>query len=154
MEIVHKSYSVDRRVGLIACAGGLLWLALLGCQATQPMPHLKCIYLTGVEHRWQAEYELQNGERLSVGPDLHVPVGCTFVFVLTSQDFIYTMAIPDLGVKEIAVPELEFRVPMEPTHRGKFALVGQELCGVAGPNGGGRLIVESPAEFKAWFARQ
>lgn len=154
MGIVHKSYLADRRVGLIASAGGLLCLALLGCQTPQPMPQLKCIHLTGVEHQWQAEYELQNGDRLSVGPDLHVPVGRAFVFVLTSQDFIYTMAIAEFGVKEIAVPELEFRISMEPMQCGEFPLIGQELCGVSGQNGRGRLIVEPPAEFQAWLAQQ
>lgn len=144
-----------RRAGLIASAGGWLLLVLLGCQAPQPIPQLKCIHLTGMEHQWQAEYELHSGDNLdALAPDLHVPVGQAVELILTSKDYIYTMAIPEFRVKEIAVPDLEFRISIYPLHCGEFPLIGQELCGVPGQAGRGRLIVESPAEFNAWFARQ
>jgi heme/copper-type cytochrome/quinol oxidase subunit 2 len=152
--IVYSPRLDDQRAKLLASAVGLFLPLLLGCQAPQPMPQVKCIHFTGTEHRWQAEYELQSGDRLLAGPDLHVPVGSPVVFILKSNDYIYTIAIPAFGLKEIAVPDLEFRMSMCPLHSGEYPLIGQELCGLPGQEGPGRLIVEPAEDFEAWFDQQ
>ena len=88
------------------------------------IPEPLCIRPTGTEHRWRAEYPAADGtfSRSApwfIDPDLHVPVGTSVVFILKSNDYIYTLAIPEFGVKEIAVPELEFRMAFRPMHVGK-----------------------------------
>ncbi|MEO8268220.1 MAG: hypothetical protein ABI557_00790 [Aureliella sp.] len=126
---------------------------LLGCNALLPIPQPLYIHLTGTEHQWQAEYSSRSGDRILVGSDLHVAEGYPVVFILNSTDYIYTMAIPEFELKEIAVPKLEFRMALIPMRSGVFPLVGEELCGLPGQDGPGRLIVESPSEFRAWFDR-
>lgn len=151
---VGNNYCLENRCTELSLRAAWLCLPLLlGCHAPQPIPQPLFIHLTGTEHQWHAEYLGSNGDRILVGPDLHVPVGYPVVFVLQSTDYIYTMAIPEFGLKEIAVPELEFRMSLRPMRSGVFPLIGEELCGLPGEDGPGRLIVEPLSEFQPWFDR-
>ncbi len=132
----------------------MLAALLCGCHPARQLPEPLTIYLTGTEHLWQAEYALVHGPPLKVGPELHIPVDWPVVFVLKSNDYIYMLAIPAFGLKEIAVPELEFRMSLRAQEGGEYPLVGEELCGLSGQAGPGRLIVESRSQFQAWFERQ
>lgn len=132
-----------------------MWVLILcGCQPARVLPQPLVIHLTGTEHLWQAEYVLEDGQSLRVGPELHVPVDWPVEFVLESNDYIYTLAIPAFGLKEIAVPELEFRMSLRAEKSGVFALIGEEMCGLPGEAGPGQLVVESLESFRAWFERQ
>jgi cytochrome c oxidase subunit 2 len=119
--------------------------------ATEAIPDPFHIQLTGTEHRWRVSYPGMGAaaDRLSRGPDLHLPVDANVVIVLKSTDYIYTVSIPDLGLKEIAVPDLEFRLEFRSTKVGVYDLIGEEMCGEPGREGPGRLIVEPRERFLA-----
>lgn len=86
--------------------------------------------------------------------DVHVPLQTDVVFVLNSKDYVYTLAIPQCGLKEIAVPELEFRMKFNLANAGKFDLVGDELCGDPfHEQRQGHLIVEPVDKFCSWLER-
>jgi heme/copper-type cytochrome/quinol oxidase subunit 2 len=122
------------------------------------------IQLTGTEHRWKVEYlagdplsnhtVVADGDDAPAGYDVHVPVGSNVVLVLRSNDFIYTLEIPELGLKEIAVPALEFRMTFCLEQAGTFSLVGEELCEAPEGLGMGRLVVEPRADFLTWLRSQ
>ncbi len=151
----------------------MLWLCLAaGCESQRPativhheaaaggeiVPEPLYIQLTGTKHRWQAEYlscgSFSKKNLVQSGPDLHVPVDTNVVLILKSTDYIYMLAIPEFGMKEIAVPELEFRMTFRPMEAGQHPLIGEELCGgVPGRDGPGQIIVEPRAEFLAWLRR-
>ncbi len=111
------------------------------------------IELTGTDHRWRMEYSGIQGAALKpmfleTGSDLYVPVGTRILLALQSTDYIYTLAVPDFGIKEIAVPRLEFTMEFLPTELGKHELVGDELCGGLRGKAPGRLIVEPVSNFQ------
>jgi heme/copper-type cytochrome/quinol oxidase subunit 2 len=114
------------------------------------------IEVTGTNHRWQARYEYTAG-RWSQGGDqtfgepIHVPCGAAIVIVLKSTDFVYLFAVPQLGLREIAVPDLEFRIEFRPSEVGRFSIVGQRLCAESPAILPAELVVESPEEFSAWL---
>jgi heme/copper-type cytochrome/quinol oxidase subunit 2 len=82
---------------------------------------------------------------------IHVPLGAKIVFVLKSIDYVYTFSLPHYGLKEIAVPSLEFKMELRPAEAGKFALVGKQLCG--DPHDlQGHLVVEPADRFLTWLA--
>ncbi len=117
------------------------------------------IQLAGTEHRWQAEYLSLKGSSCGTfvelsESDIHVPIGSRVIFILKSNDYIYTLAIPAFGLKEMAVPDLEFRMQMRPIQCGQYAIVGEEPCGRSGQEGPGLLIVESLADYDEWVGRQ
>jgi heme/copper-type cytochrome/quinol oxidase subunit 2 len=82
---------------------------------------------------------------------LLVPLNTTVVLTLKSRDFVYSLSIPKFGVKEVAVPNLEFQMRFRPIQSGRFALEGDELCGdphVAMP---ANLVVLSQRRFAIWL---
>ena len=83
---------------------------------------------------------------------LHAPRGARLRLELTSTDFLYTLAFPHVGKKEIAVPDLTFHLEFDVTETGVFEMRGDQFCGFQHPDLIGTLVVESPEEFQSWLA--
>ena len=83
--------------------------------------------------------------------DVHIPVQTDVVLVLRSEDYVYTLALPQFGLKEIAVPTLEFRLDFRPPDAGRFPLLGDQLCGDPHPDLQCGLVVESRDQFLKWL---
>jgi len=79
-----------------------------------------------------------------------LPLGTKIILVLKSTDYVYTFAIPEQGLKEIAVPALEFRMGLRPTKARELKLVGEGLCGDPHTEVPGRLIFDSQPLFLKW----
>lgn len=114
------------------------------------------IDITGRHKQWHIQYpgcdervvkDIAGGP----APEIHLPTDANVVLVLRSADFIYTLAMPTYAVKEIAVPELEFRVEFHTAGSGRFDLKGDELCGDPCPELNGSVVVEPRAEFARWL---
>ena len=88
----------------------------------------------------------------SVG-ELSLPVGAEVVIDLRSDDFIYVFSCPDLGLKEIAVPDLEFSLSFTVDRPGEFNLLMDPMCGFRLPPGEtmGRIKVASARDFHQWL---
>lgn len=127
--------------------------------AVASIPDPLFIQLTGTEHQWRAAYPMIDGalpaiDERQAGYQLHVPLDTEVVLILKSMDYIYTLAIPELGLKEIAVPDLEFRMTFRPTSAGQYPLIGEELCGQPGRDRPRQLVVESRKQFLAWLGQK
>ena len=111
------------------------------------------IEITGEDCRWNVRYPGPDG-RLGTpddrrgGPDLHLPVDVPARVRLHSNDFVYTFALPDLGLQEIAVPELEFVLALRPDAAGRYRLRGDPMCGRTYPDLQGVLVVDSESRFR------
>jgi len=105
------------------------------------------IEVTGNDHRWEVRYP----GAVRTGRSGHVPVATHVIFVLKSKDYVYTLGIPQYGLKEIAVPDLEFQMEFRPSAAGRFSLLGQELCGDPDGDFQGQLIVEPRDQFARWL---
>lgn len=114
------------------------------------------IQITGSRDGWHVRYPGAEGRLESEGDalavrNIHVPLRVNVVLVLKSTDYVYVLAIPEYGLKEIAVPELEFRMEFRPKEAGRFELVGNELCGDPHTELQGFLIVEPEERFRDWL---
>ena len=58
-----------------------------------------------------------------------------------------------MGLKEIAVPGLEFQIELRPDATGPLQLLGDDLCGDEHPEMQGLLIVESQQSFRSWLEK-
>jgi len=115
-----------------------------------------CIEIRGSDYRWHVRYPDNGGcvdeeGRESIERDVHVPAQTDVVLVLKSDDYVYTLALPTFGLKEIAVPNLEFRMAFRPPDAGRFPLLGDQLCGDLHPELQGDLVVEPPDHFRKWL---
>lgn len=132
-------------------------MGLAGCAPAQPPQPLR-IQITGEEFTWQFRYPGPDGalqtadDLIKPGRELHLPLGLAVELELTSRDYIYTLAFPDLDLRQVAVPDLTFALTFTPQTPGVFAFVGDQMCGFTHESLHGRLVVESPAAFAAWLA--
>jgi heme/copper-type cytochrome/quinol oxidase subunit 2 len=115
------------------------------------------IRITGSNMCWRVQYHGADGRELFAGEglplrDIHVPQGSDIVLFLNSADYIYSLSLKQQGIREIAVPDLEFRVEFHPAVAGTFDLVGDELCGEPHPDLQGHLIVEPREQFVQWLS--
>ena len=67
--------------------------------------------MTGHQFKWHSRYTGDDGllgtpDDVHAAQILHVPVEAEVEIVLKSRDYIYSLEIPQSGLKEIAVPEL------------------------------------------------
>lgn len=85
--------------------------------------------------------------------NLYVPVDATVRLRLNSRDYIYMLEIPEVGVYEIAAPDLDFDARFIAPHNGEHELLGSQMCGYDHPELLGKLIVQSPTEFEQTMKR-
>jgi cytochrome c oxidase subunit 2 len=86
--------------------------------------------------------------------DLHIPALATVSFELISMDTLHSLWIPELRLKQDAVPGRTFRGWVQATRPGQYPVLCAELCGVAHGLMKGMLFVDGPAEYQKWLADQ
>ena len=85
--------------------------------------------------------------------ELHIPVDRDVVIHLTSQDVLHSFFLPNLRIKQDAVPGMMQKVWFRAMKTGEYDLVCAEVCGWGHYKMKGRLVVETQAEYDAWLAK-
>ncbi|HET9131369.1 MAG TPA: cytochrome c oxidase subunit II [Terriglobia bacterium] len=84
--------------------------------------------------------------------EMHVVVGKPVKVRLRSKDVIHSFFLPNMRVKQDAVPGMSILVWLEPTRAGEFELACAELCGAQHYRMKARLIVEkSEQDLNNWI---
>ena len=83
--------------------------------------------------------------------NLHVPVNKDFTIRLRSRDVLHSFFLPNLRVKQDAVPGMEIPVWFHPTKEGDFNLYCAELCGWGHYKMRGMLTVHSQTGYDGWL---
>ena len=86
--------------------------------------------------------------------DLHVPVDEDFLVQLKSMDVLHSFFLPNLRIKQDAVPGMKIPVWFKATETGQFDIVCAELCGWGHYKMKGRVTVESREDFDRWLESQ
>ncbi|MEZ5940999.1 MAG: cytochrome c oxidase subunit II [Planctomycetaceae bacterium] len=79
--------------------------------------------------------------------DLHLPASAPVMIMLKSQDVQHSFFLPELRVKQDAVPGLVIPIWFEATKKGEYALTCAELCGWGHYKMKARFVAESDEEF-------
>ncbi|HXV83454.1 MAG TPA: cytochrome c oxidase subunit II [Candidatus Binatia bacterium] len=82
--------------------------------------------------------------------DLHVPVNKVVRIHLQASDVIHSFFLPNLRLKQDAVPGRSILVWFEATKPGKYELPCAELCGFGHSGMKGWLFVHTPEEYTKW----
>jgi cytochrome c oxidase subunit II len=114
------------------------------------------IQIVGRDCRWEVTYPGRDGvlataDDILAGNRLRLPEETTIRLHLHSADFVYSFALPDLDLREIAVPDMVFTLSMTALAPRQLTLRGGEMCGDRRNELSGTVIVESPAEWNAWL---
>ena len=86
--------------------------------------------------------------------EIHLPVGRTVRFNMTSSDVIHAFWIPRLGGKRDTVPGRTQHIWLTPEKVGVYDGQCAEFCGTAHALMSMQVIVDTPEDFEAWVANQ
>jgi cytochrome c oxidase subunit II len=80
-----------------------------------------------------------------------IPVNRPVRIILRSKDVTHSFFVPQLRVKQDAVPGMGIQVHFTSTRTGEFEIACAELCGMQHYKMRGRLLVMSDADFDTWL---
>jgi cytochrome c oxidase subunit 2 len=99
-----------------------------------------------------ADGELGTEDDFTERNHLHVPVERPVKVRLVSQDVIHSFFIPELRVKQDAVPGMVTSVWFEATEPGSLELSCAELCGLGHYRMRSDVTIHEPGQFATWHA--
>ena len=115
--------------------------------------------VTAKQFNWEITYPGPDGklgtkDDVTVENEMHVPVGQVVRIDLASKDVIHSFFVPNLRLKQDAVPGRVIKVWFEASEIGTYAIPCAELCGFGHSGMQGTLTVESEADFQKWLKDQ
>ena len=125
-----------------------VWSALLLRDTYRPPGDAHEIY--GVGLQWMWKFEHPGGQREI--NTLHVPAGEPVRLVLSSQDVVHSLYLPQLRIKRDVVPGRTSSLWFQADRTGRYRLTCAEFCGLEHARMGGELVVLSPEDFSDWLA--
>ncbi|CAG9173333.1 cytochrome c oxidase subunit II [Cupriavidus pinatubonensis] len=88
------------------------------------------------------------------GPEVHLPLNRPVKVLLRSRDVLHDFYVPPFRARMNMVPGMVTSFWFTPTQAGRFEILCAQLCGVGHYNMRGMVVVEEPAAFDAWLAKQ
>ncbi len=160
---IHGSHTLEV-VWTIIPAVLMLFLAIYQMNAWADIKMRRPVMTPTVEvvarqFEWRLRYPGRDGELgtpddLFLVNDLHVPVNEDVLVQLKSMDVLHSFFLPNLRIKQDAVPGMKIPVWFKATETGQYDLVCAELCGWGHYKMKGRITIESREEFDAWLERK
>jgi len=107
------------------------------------------------QFNWEVVYPGADGkfgtdDDVKFDNDLHVPVNKVVRVQLSAKDVIHSFFLPNLRLKQDAVPGRTILVWFEATKPGKYEIPCAELCGFGHSGMKGWLHVHTPEEYAKW----
>ena len=151
-----------RGVGVSVAISVVILLVFLGYdlgvgRTLSPVPraHPLTIEVNGHQWWWEVQYaDTAVHDRFTTANEIHVPVGEPVLFVLTAQDVIHSLWVPNLGGKRDLIPGYTmstwFQADTPGVYRGQCA----EFCGVQHAKMALFVVAEPRDQFDRWVTRQ
>ncbi|MEX0804473.1 MAG: cytochrome c oxidase subunit II [Candidatus Binatia bacterium] len=129
-----------------------VWMRI---KVNTPAPDLE-IRVTAKQFNWEILYPGPDGkfatnDDLQMDNELHVPVNKVVSLVLTSKDVIHSFFLPNLRLKQDAVPGRDTQMWFEATKSGKYEAPCAELCGFGHSGMKGWLYVHTAEGYEDWM---
>jgi len=86
-----------------------------------------------------------------VTSELVLPIGREVDLRLKAQDVIHGLSIPEMRLKQNAIPGQTIHLHFTPTTPGTYAILCTQLCGLGHYRMNATLRVVPPAQFNAWL---
>lgn len=114
------------------------------------------VIVSARQFEWHVTYPGEDGvlggaDDFTMRNQLHVPLNRPVVVHLRSDDVLHSFFLPELRVKQDAVPGKNIRVWFQATAPGEYTLGCAELCGTGHTTMSGTLTVHSPDDYEAWL---
>ncbi len=117
------------------------------------------IQVLGQQFEWHFRYagpdaKFNTADDVETTALLHVPKGKPILMQLRSKDVIHSLFLPNVRLKQDAIPGRQTQLWFQATVPGDYELACAELCGLGHYKMRGQFIVDEPADFDAWIAAQ
>lgn len=100
--------------------------------------------------QWEYTFEYPD-ENVTTNETLVLPENRTVYMYVTSKDVIHSIHVPELGLKQDAVPGETHLLRTEPTDQGEYRLYCAELCGRGHPEMLSTVRVVDEDEYESWL---
>ena len=135
-------------VPLLLFLAMFFWSAEVYYRAVKVPKDAQPIYVVAKQWMWHAEHP--GGEREI--DELHIPANRPIELVMTSQDVIHSLSIPDFRVKQDVLPGRYTTLWFTANRLGEYHLFCTQYCGASHSLMVGRVVVMEPAAFEGWLA--
>lgn len=112
--------------------------------------------VTAKQFNWEITYPGPDGklgtkDDVTVENEFHVPVNKVIRLELESKDVIHSFFVPNMRLKQDAVPGRTINVWFEALESGQYEIPCAELCGFGHSGMKGNLTVQSQADYEKWL---
>jgi cytochrome c oxidase subunit 2 len=104
-------------------------------------------------YQWGWEFRYP-GSNVTTRSRLVIPVDTDVRFVLSSEDVIHSLFVPELGIKQDVFPGHETVARTRATRTGEYRLYCAELCGAGHARMDGTVDVRNRSAYRTWLERQ
>lgn len=108
---------------------------------------------------WNIRYagldgEFRTADDIVTINEMHVPANKPVIVQLTSKDVVHSFFLPNLRIKQDAVPGMITSLYFIPERPGIYNIACAEHCGLGHYRMKGSFVIESGADFNAWMEAQ
>lgn len=141
-------------LSILALASKPLWSKI---KQTIP-PSANVIEVTGKQFNWEIRYPGPDNmfgtqDDYQIDNNLYVPVNQVVRVILKSKDVIHSFFVPNLRLKQDAIPGREIIAWFEAEKTGEYEIPCAELCGFGHSGMLGRLFVLSEKNYQDWLTQ-
>ncbi len=86
--------------------------------------------------------------------EMHVPAGQPVVVQLSSKDVIHSFFLPNLRIKQDAIPGMVTSLYFLPEKPGQYNIACAQHCGLGHYRMKGAFVIDTPDDFHAWMEAQ
>ncbi len=124
-----------------------VWGAQVYFNAYRPPDDAATIYVVGKQWMWKFQHP--EGQREIDA--LHVPLGKPIRLLMTSEDVIHSLFIPDFRIHMDLLPDRYTSVSFTATKVGMYRLFCSQYCGTNHAGMTGVVIVMEPGDYEKWL---
>ena len=106
------------------------------------------VEVVGQKYLWEFNYQ---GENVTTQGTLVLPEGTNVYLHVTSTDWLHAFHVPELGLKQDAMPGHHETIKTKLTETGTYQLYCAEYCGVGHSKMLGEVEVVSQQEYQNWL---
>jgi cytochrome c oxidase subunit 2 len=148
--IINQNMAIEVSWSLIPfllTVGFFVYAAWLFIGLQRPPPDALTIDVVGKQWMWKFQHP--EGQREI--NDLHVPAGQAVKLVMTSQDVIHDLYLPELRIKQDVLPGRYTSLWFKADRPGVYRVLCSQFCGADHSVMGGRFTVMAPADYARWL---
>jgi cytochrome c oxidase subunit 2 len=117
------------------------------------------IIVTAKQFEWNVTYPGTDGalgtaDDFDVLNQIHAPVDRPVWIHLRAEDVLHSLFLPEMRVKQDAIPGRDIPVWFEATAAGDYTIGCAELCGIGHTTMSGTLTIHTAADFQVWATAQ